>query len=211
MESKSLVTRSEITSLARSLAQGWWIFAARGLASLAFGAVAVIWPAHALSTITIVFGLYALFDAAAAFVSLLLGQGGRRQRWWLGVIATAGAFAGLAVFVWPDLAALLVVYLIAAWACVSGLLQVAGGIALRREIEGEWLLVMTGTLAALFGAVLFALAGAGLPALASIVGIYSLAYGTAMLAIAVALRAKRPHLIQRNLPTNARGHAGGRP
>lgn len=186
----ALVSRQDIGSLTGVLASGWWIFLLRGLAALVFGGVAVLWPSLALSTITVAFGLYALVDAAAALGSLLLGQANWKGRWWLGPLALAWVAAGLAAFLWPDLAALALIYAIAGWACVSGVLQLTGAVALRPEMEDEWLLMLSGAISVLFGALLFALSSAGLATLTLLVGLYSIAYGATVLGAAAVLRSK---------------------
>lgn len=163
------------------------MFGLRGFAALAFGAYALAWPTPALWWITVLFGVYALVDAAAAFLSLFLGHGSMRERWWLGLLGIAGLLTGLAAILWPEAAALLVVFLIATWACISGVLQIAGAIGLRKQIEGEWLLMLSGAVSILFGASIFGFAGLAPTVLVSIVGAYSLVYGIALIGLAVRL------------------------
>ena len=55
-----------------------------------------------------------------------------------------GIAAGLFAFLWPDITMLVLLYLIAAWMVVAGLLEVAAAIVLRRELRGEWLLALAG-------------------------------------------------------------------
>jgi uncharacterized membrane protein HdeD (DUF308 family) len=181
------VTQNEIEVVATTLSRTWWMFGLRGFAALVFGAYALVWPTPALWWITVLFGVYALVDAAAAFLSLLLGHGSMRERWWLGLLGVAGLLTGLAAILWPDAAALLVVFLIATWACISGVLQIAGAVGLRKQIEGEWLLMLSGAISILFGASIFAFAGSAPTVLISIVAAYSLVYGVALIGFAVRL------------------------
>ena len=155
---------------------------------MVFGVAALIWPAQALSTLVIVFAAYALVDGAAAVSSSILGVGGVRLRWWLGVAGLLGIATGVATFVWPDLAARLVIYLIAGWAVALGALQIIGAIMLRREIESEWLLMLGGAVSVFFGGVLFFMPDAGVVDLVWIVAIYALLYGTVLVGLAAMLK-----------------------
>jgi uncharacterized membrane protein HdeD (DUF308 family) len=182
------MNRTDVSFIVAGLASGWWTFALRGAAALSFGAVALIWPLQALSTLTVVFGFYAAVDAAAAFVTLLVGQVGARDRWWLALVGLTGAAAALAALIWPEQTAVLVINLIAAWACLSGALQLGGGILLRREIEGELLLIVSGAISFFFGITLFGISGAGLPVLMWTVALYSIVYGMIMVGVGLMLR-----------------------
>jgi uncharacterized membrane protein HdeD (DUF308 family) len=55
-----------------------------------------------------------------------------------------GVLAGLVAFFSPGMTALVLLYVIAAWAIFTGILKVAMAISLRREIENEWLMVLSG-------------------------------------------------------------------
>ena len=87
----------------------------------------------------------------------IAGVGGEVvPRWWLMLVGIAGILAGLLAFVWPDITAQVLLALIAAWAIMIGVLQIVGAIQLRKEIEGEWLLGLSGLLWILFGVALVA-------------------------------------------------------
>ena len=100
-----------------------------------------------------------------------------------------GVLAGLVAAFWPGLTALALLYFIAAWAIVSGILEIAGAIRLRREIEGEWALGLSGALSLLFGVLLVVIpAPAGLLSLVWLIGAYALAFGVLLLVLAFRLR-----------------------
>src|SRR5215203_4497086 len=102
---------------------------------------------------------------------------------------SAGVLAGLVAAFWPGLTALALLYFVAAWAIVSGILEIAGAIRLRREIEGEWALGLSGALSLLFGVLLVVIpAPAGLLSLVWLIGAYALAFGVLLLVLAFRLR-----------------------
>jgi uncharacterized membrane protein HdeD (DUF308 family) len=101
----------------------------------------------------------------------------------------AGILAGLIAFVLPGLTAILLLYLIAAWAVVTGIAEIAMAIRLRREIRGEWALIVGGALSVLFGVIL-AVVGpvAGLISLIWLIGVYAVAFGIMLLISAFRVR-----------------------
>ncbi len=94
---------------------------------------------------------------------------------------------GVAVFVWPAAMLVALIYLIAIWAVLTGLLLIAAGIALIRH-SGEWLLILGGIISVLLGIVLFFAPGAGIVALSWWLGVYALLFGIALLMTAFRIR-----------------------
>jgi len=113
----------------------------------------------------------------------------RDTRWWLllaeGVL---GVLAGIVAFVWPGLTALALLYLVAAWSIITGILQIVGAIRLRREIEGEWALILGGVLSVIFGVLLAVLPGPGILALLWLIGAYALVSGVLLIILAFRVR-----------------------
>jgi uncharacterized membrane protein HdeD (DUF308 family) len=171
------------------LSRNWWLVALRGLAAIVFGVLAFVWPAITLWALVLLFGAYMLVDGIFAIVAAVRAAG-REARWWLLLIeGVLGVLAGLVATFWPGLTALALLYFIAAWAIVSGILEIVGAIRLRREIEGEWALGLSGALSLLFGVLLVVIpAPAGLLSLVWLIGAYALAFGVLLLVLAFRLR-----------------------
>ena len=171
------------------LSRNWWLVALRGLAAIVFGVLAFVWPAITLWALVLLFGAYMLVDGIFAIVAAVRAAG-REARWWLLLIeGVLGVLAGLVAAFWPGLTALALLYFIAAWAIVSGILEIAGAIRLRREIEGEWALGLSGALSLLFGVLLVVIpAPADLLSLVWLIGAYALAFGVLLLVLAFRLR-----------------------
>ncbi|HEX2739706.1 MAG TPA: DUF308 domain-containing protein, partial [Rubrobacter sp.] len=102
-----------------------------------------------------------------------------------------GVLAGLVALFWPGISALVLLYVIAAWAIFTGILKVVMAISLRREIENEWLMILSGVLSVVFGVVLGALPGVGLLSLVWLVGIYALIFGVALIVLGFRVRGHR--------------------
>lgn len=187
--------RSPFLGLAlRELAENWWLLLLRGIAAIAFGILAFVWPGLTLLTLTYMWGFYAIADGVLALWAAIAGRGGEiAPRWWLAVVGVAGLLAGLLAFVYPGMTALVLLMFIATWAIVIGVLQIWGAIRLRREIEGEWLLGLSGLLSIAFGVIMFARPGAGALALVWLIGWFAILAGCVYIALAFQLRKhKRP-------------------
>jgi uncharacterized membrane protein HdeD (DUF308 family) len=78
--------------------------------------------------------------------------------------------------------------LIASWAIIIGVLEVVGAIYLRKEIEGEWWLIISGLLSVAFGVILFVRPGAGALGLIWVIGIYAILAGGSLIGLAYRLR-----------------------
>jgi len=175
-------------ALLRALADNWWLLL-RGIASAAFGCLAFFWPGLTLLTLTFLWGAYAASDGVFALWAAVSGQGGEMApRWWLAVVGVAGILAGVLAFVWPGMTALVLLMFVASWAIIIGVLQIWGAIQLRKEMEGEWLLALSGVLAIAFGVILIAQPGAGALALVWTIGWFAVLAGCIYIMLAFRLK-----------------------
>jgi uncharacterized membrane protein HdeD (DUF308 family) len=172
------------------LARNWWLFAIRGIAAIAFGVIAFVWPSVTVVVLVALFGAYALVDGVSLLVSLVRGdRDARRHGWAVGVMGVLGVVAGIVTFLLPGWTALSLVYLVGFWSIAVGVFQVIAAIRLRREIEGELWMALGGVLAILFGLYIVVFPGAGLLSLIWLVGIFAVVFGIASLVLAWRLRA----------------------
>jgi uncharacterized membrane protein HdeD (DUF308 family) len=173
----------------RSLAQNWWLLLLRGVAAIAFGALAFFWPGLTLLTLTLLWGAYSLSDGIFALWAAMSGTGGETaSRWWLALAGVVSILAGFVAFVWPGMTALVLLIFIACWAIIIGVLQIWGAIELRKEIEGEWLLGLNGLLSIAFGIIMFAQPAAGALAVVWMIGWFAILAGCSYIALAFRLR-----------------------
>ncbi|HEX6018629.1 MAG TPA: HdeD family acid-resistance protein [Burkholderiaceae bacterium] len=181
-----------MSPMLHALAKDWWLLLLRGLVAIAFGVLAIVWPGVTVLWMVLIYGVFALIDGVLAIVAAI--KGGREvPRLWLGITGLAGIAAGVVTLGWPGVTALILLYFIAAWAIVTGVMQIVAAIRVRREIEGEWLLIAGGALSVIFGVVLFARPGAGAIALAFAIGVFAVVYGVLMAAFGLGLRKHAAH------------------
>jgi uncharacterized membrane protein HdeD (DUF308 family) len=174
-----------------ALATNWRELALRGLIALLFGVVVLFWPGLVLSVLALLFGLYAALDGVITFVPALRSQERGAQRSLPLAEGAVGIIAGLVALLWPGLTVSGLVYVIAGWALVTGVLKILTAILLRAAVDNGWLLAGSGVLSVLFGMVLAALAGSDVPFLAPFIGGFAVIVGLALIVFAFRLRERR--------------------
>ncbi len=170
------------------LARNWWALALRGLLAVLFGIFALIRPGMALAFLIALFGIYALLDGILALVAGYWAAEAHLRWWPLVLSGFAGVVVGVLTYLRPDVTALVLLYYIGFWAIFTGVMGIVAAVRLRREIQNEWLLGISGAASVLFGLYVVAAPGAGALAVLWLIGIYALAIGILLLAFAFRLR-----------------------
>jgi uncharacterized membrane protein HdeD (DUF308 family) len=177
---------SELAAVLGELPRHWWVVALRGLAAIVFGILAFVWPGVTLAVLVLLFGAYAIVDGALALYTAV--RSGGKNIWAPLFEGIIGIAAGLVAFFLPGLTALALLFVIAAWAILTGITEVIAAVRLRRVINNEWALIISGVLSVIFGLLLVAQPGAGVLAVVWLIGIYAVIFGVALLAFAWRLR-----------------------
>jgi uncharacterized membrane protein HdeD (DUF308 family) len=165
-----------------------WALALRGLAGIVLGMLAFAWPEITITALVTVFGLYAIVDGLFAIVAALRGVG-ERDRWgWMLVEGIASVIAGTTALLMPLLGALVLTWIVALWAIVTGALEMAAAVRLRKIIEHEWMLMLAGMLSLALGVVIALQPGVGLTVIVTYVGAYALVAGAVTLVLAFRIR-----------------------
>lgn len=171
-----------------SLSRNWWMLALRGLFAILFGVVALVWPGSTLFVLVLLFGSYVLVDGVLAIVAAFRYRE-LNDRWWVLLLeGLAGIVAGVLTFVWPEITAIALLYVIAAWALLTGIFEIAAAIRLRRELEGEWLMILSGIVSVLLAVALVLLPGVALTALVWVIGGYAIVFGALLIYLGFRMR-----------------------
>jgi uncharacterized membrane protein HdeD (DUF308 family) len=178
------------------LSRNWWAIALRGVAAIIFGVLTFVMPGITLAVLVLLFGAYALVDGIFTLVAVARGQAVDRgePRWMLVLEGVVSIAAGLVAFLWPGLTTLALVYLIGAWAIVTGVLEVVAAVRLRQQIENEWWLGLSGALSIVFGVLVMAAPGAGALAMVFWIGAYAIVFGALLVGLAFRLRSVRSRI-----------------
>ena len=171
------------------LSRNWGWVVLRGVAGVLFGVLAFLWPGITLAMLVIVWGAYALADGILALIAAYRVRDQGKPFWSLVVVGLLGIAAGIVTFIWPGMTALVLLLFIAAWAFVMGIFQIIAAIRLRKEIQNEWLLGLSGVLSVLFGIIMFVQPGAGALAVIWVIAAYAIVFG--ILLIWLGLRLKK--------------------
>ena len=168
--------------------------ALRGLAAVLFGAAALVRPGLALEVLVLLFGAYALTDGLFALAAGLWAARAE-QRWWpFMLVGILGIVTGVVAVAQPAAVALTFVFLIGAWAILTGVLEIVAAVSLRKELSNEWMLGLGGLASVAFGLLVTASPAAGALTLVLFFGIYAILYGAMLLGLGFRLRALHKQL-----------------
>lgn len=169
------------------LTKNWGAFVVRGIAAILFGIAGFLMPGITLAALVVLFGVYALVDGIFSIIAAVRGQA--RAPWWALVLRGIFGIAAAAVaLLLPGLTAIALVYLIAAWAIASGIVELITAVRLRKLLEKEWLLAVAGVLSIIVGVFLAANPGAGALALLWLICGYAIVFGILLVALGFRLR-----------------------
>jgi uncharacterized membrane protein HdeD (DUF308 family) len=173
------------------LAQNWWLFTLRGVLGIIFGLIALIFPGATILSLVIFFSAYMLVDGVFGIISAVRAIRRKEDRW--GLLIFEGLLniaVGIAAFLWPGLTVVAFVWLIAAWAIVSGGLMTAAGFRLNME-HGRWWMVLGGLLSLAYGVLLIITPLIGAIVLTWWLGAYALVFGVALVIFSFKLRSRQ--------------------
>ncbi len=170
------------------LVRNWWLLALRGLFAVLLGLCAFVWPGVALAVLVVLFGVFTLMHGLFA-VWLAVGERRQSQRLWLLLIEGLASLAvGVITFAWPAITVLILLYLVAIWACLIGLLEIVTALWRWRTLKHEWLLLLVGAISLVLGLILLFRPTAGALALLWLFGAYAIITGVLLLVFALRLR-----------------------
>ena len=170
------------------LARNWWIVAVRGVVSILFGIGALVWPGVTLVVLIAFLGAYMFVDGVIALVAAVRFRH-ERERWtMLALEGALGIAVGVVTFFAPGITALAWVYTIAAWAIVSGVLEIALAVRVKIGTGSQIWLGLTGLLSILLGLAFVMMPLAGLIVWVWLIGIYAIVFGVLLVGFGVQLR-----------------------
>jgi uncharacterized membrane protein HdeD (DUF308 family) len=170
------------------LSRNWGWVVLRGVAAILFGVLAAFQPGITLAALVLLFGAYALVDGVGMVAWVIANH--RDEPHWVSLIVGGllGIAAGVLTFFWPAMTTVALLFVIATWAMVTGIAAIVAAIQLRKEIVGEWRLVLSGLLSVAFGVIMLAAPAVGALAMVLWIGGYAVVSGVLLIALGMRLR-----------------------
>jgi uncharacterized membrane protein HdeD (DUF308 family) len=173
-----------------ALVSNWWMLAMRGVLAVLFALAALVWARITLGEFVLLFGSYLLLDGLLAVASAIRSAERFTQAWPLLLEGAVSVALGVLAWVSPHIS-WAVLFLIASWGIITGVLEIVAAVGLRPDATSQWLLALSGVSSLVLGMLLLALPGAGSVWVVRIVGVYALTFGVLLVAAAFRLRGGR--------------------
>jgi len=174
--------------LIETLKRHWWVPVLRGIAAVLFGIMAFVYPGLTVAVLVLLFGAWILVDGVFRVIGAI-GHRASDKEWGFDlIIGIMGIIIGFLTFHAPRITALALIIYIAAWALMIGATEIALAIKLRREIKGEWFLILMGLLSIAFAVILLWNPLPGALALVWLIGSYAIAFGILAVILGFRLR-----------------------
>jgi len=174
-----------------ALKRYWWVPVIRGISGIVFGIIAFAYPGLALATLVLLFGAWVLIDGVFRIVGATAGRASDPDWGFHLVVGILGVVIGVFTFRAPGITALALIIYIAAWALMVGAVEIALAIKLRREMKGEWFLILMGLASIIFAALLLWNPGPGALALLWLIASYAIVFGVLAVIFGFRLRSLR--------------------
>ncbi len=171
------------------LKQNWWILALRGVLAVLFAILAFLWPVATAFAFVFILAAFAFVEGIFALAGAFGWGLPAGQRLVLVLIGVLGLAVGILAVLYPGITAVTLVFFVAWWAIVTGILQLVVAVEMRKSIPNDWLLVLSGLISVAFGVLLIWRPLAGVLTLAYLFGFYALIYGFMLLGLS--FRVKR--------------------
>ena len=173
--------------MGRIQTRGWKRTAFRGFASVGFGLLAFQWPTVTLAAVAALFGAYALVDGAIA-IARGTNREAREHSWLFALEGLVGVTAGFVAFAWTGMTSMALTTVVAAWAILTGAVEIAAAVRLHREVPGEMLLGETGLGSVLLGVAMLVSPPASAVLMLTLMGTYAVMFGAATIVLSLRLR-----------------------
>jgi uncharacterized membrane protein HdeD (DUF308 family) len=173
--------------LLQTIQRSWWVLAIYGVISILFGIGAVVWPLTTALALAWAFGVMALAEGVTSLVALF-DRNTPISKGWLVVYALASIAFGLVAVIFPGAVAGVVLLFLAAWLVVGGIYRIVFAVRVRKQIEGEWWIGLSGLLSIVLGVLFFAYPAAGLVSVTVWIGAFVLLYGVFQVMAALRVR-----------------------
>jgi uncharacterized membrane protein HdeD (DUF308 family) len=170
------------------LFKNWWVLLLKGILLVIFGILSFMNPGITLATLVLWFAIFMMIDGVFSIFGVVSNWKTEEDKWLLLAEGALGLVLGLLVYRSPDTFLSFIAFVISFWAIFSGISRIAMAIQLRKEIEGEGWLILSGVLSVIFGILVFAQPGIGIATLMWIIAIFAILVGVLLILLSLKLK-----------------------
>ena len=170
-----------------SLTRSWWVFLLYGIVAIVFGLAALIWQSQTLLALIMGFGILSLADGVVSLLSIFR-KDVALPNWVLALYGLLSIGFGVWAVMRPEQFGTALLWVLALWLVLAGFARVIFAVLIRKVVEGEWLLALSGLLAIALGVLFFVNPNIGVITIAVWVGVGALLYGALQIFVALRLR-----------------------
>lgn len=161
----------------KTLAHHWWAILLRGIIAIVFALIVFSYSGMALAILIFVLGLYLVIDGVFLMIASVKSMV-EHKHWWVQLIqGILAIIVGILVLSWPGMTALIILYLVAIWAIVSGVFELGLSMAASWESAMKYLAGTLGIVSLILGIVMFAFPLKSMVVIIWLIGIYALVVG----------------------------------
>jgi uncharacterized membrane protein HdeD (DUF308 family) len=170
------------------LFKNWWILLLKGILLIIFGILSFMNPGITLATLVLWFAIFMMIDGVISIFGVVSNWKTEEDKWLLVAEGALGLVLGFLVYRSPDTFLSFIAFVISFWAIFSGISKIAMAIQLRKEIEGEGWLILSGVLSLIFGILVFSQPGIGIATLMWIMAAFAILLGVLFILLSLKLR-----------------------
>ena len=169
------------------LSRHWWWLALRGIAAILFGILALAWRADTLGSFILLFGGFLLVDGLLTIFAALTNVAAIKRSW-IVLHGLVSIDIALFTFLWTESAGTILLHMVAAWALITGMMEVVGARRLDRSVSNEELLFQSGIASISFAVLLISVSKTSLLSVTQLIGPAAIIFGLLTLVLSLNIR-----------------------
>lgn len=173
--------------LQMAVGRSWWLILLFGVVAVLFGIMAVVNPVGAGMSITWAIGVLAIADGVVGLIALF-SKDAPASKGWMFLYAVLSLIFGVMAVLNPLSMAEAMVWVSAIWFVFFGVMRIVFAIRVRKQIDNEWMLILSGLLGVLLGVMMLVAPWAGLIVGVIWIGVGALIYGVLQIVAAFNIR-----------------------
>lgn len=167
-------------TILQEFSRNWSIILLRGILTVIFGIIAIVLPGITLLALILLLSVYLLINGISnIWISI------KSREWWLLIAGLISVIAAILIYFYPIQTEIILLYFVAIWAIVDGLLELIFSLGYHKKVKNVWIYIFSSVISILFGIVLIVFPISSLFALIWLIGIYAIIFGILVIIFAI--------------------------